>query len=835
MELVTLTPLWWLLLLLPWAVSFAFSLVDAPRWKQWLSWLLRVVGLLLLVIALCRPFVFTASRELHVLFFVDVSRSVSVGAARASADEIRTAINGLAPADSWSLFAVANGMREFDSPEALARWIDSWKNTGTDDRLLGESRLAESMLRGRTRFPADRVKRLVLLSDGQETAASLDDALRQLDEEGIEVQFRKLATLDHPEAAVVKLESSTDHAWLGEVVRMTVSVHSNRAGSARLRMLHRGVAVQEQVVELQPEIANRFQFDVDMVTPGAGQWTAELIPQADHFPVNNQLTCTVTVRGQPRILMLHQQEQELRPFVRALEEQGLSVEVRGRFGVPESIADLLAFDAVMLVDLPATAMTQRQMQLLQQYVEDFGGGLAMIGSENSFGLGGYHRTPVEEVLPLVSRYEKEQEKPSLAMVLVIDKSGSMEGLPMMLAREAAKLAVEVLSPRDQIGVVGFDGEPVIVSELRMAADAGAIHDSIDQLEAGGGTNLFPAMLVARDMLENCQARIRHMICLSDGQTEAADHESLAQTLADNGITVSTVALGEADRALMARIAELGRGRYYETNDPANVPQIFTSETMQASRSAIREDLFGTVAIADHPILTGFREADLPFTLGYVMTQARPAAEVLLVTEPGDPLLAVGRFGLGSGLAWTSDLSERWSSEWLAWNDCGRFWAQVLRGIIRQRTGEGIRIGSQQTADRWELDIRKTDLAGMPQSAVDWELATIGQDGQMETVPVRETGLGRYAAGIPVGGRDSLSLRLRDRDSDQMQVLHFNRPWPAEYNLSRKLSESLGTLPEFSPANVRANLVAQPSRVPVAHWFYFSALAAILVSSLVRRI
>ncbi len=835
MELISLSPLWCLLILIPWGLSFRYSLVDAPLSRKVASFLLRVLGLVLLIVALCRPFAFQSNHDVHVVFLVDVSQSVDVGAVRSAVDQVSQGIEKLNRDDDWSLFAVADGVRKFDSPNQMTEWLESWKTAGTDDQFRSASKLGESILRVRNLFPAEKVKQLVLLSDGQDTSGSLDEALRQVASEKISVNFYTLSPLTEPEVAVVALTPSTTHAWHGEVVRMTVEVKSNRPNNGTLRMIHRGVVVQEQPVDLKPDVPNRFFFDVDMVTPGSSQWTAELVAKEDHFPLNNQRTCTLTVRGRPRVLLLHQNEQELRPLVRALQEQDFSIEVRGKFGVPDSIGELLEFDAVVLADLPATMMTQRQMQLMRQFVVDFGGGLAMLGSENSFGLGGYHKTPVEEVLPLVSRFEKEREKPSLAMVLVIDKSGSMDGLPIMLAREAAKAAVELLGARDQIGVVGFDSQPVVVSELRMAVEADQICSDIDSLAADGGTSMYPAMLVGREMLENTSAKIRHMICLSDGHTSDADHEGLVEEMVDSGITVSTVALGDADRQLLARIAEIGRGRYYETDDPTNVPQIFTSETMQASRSAIKEDLYGTVQTGDHPVLTGFRNADLPFTLGYVLTQAKPTAQVLLVTEEGDPLLAVGRFGLGSGIGWSSDLSERWGGEWLAWGDCGKFWGQVLRGMIRQRTHEGIQVTSQVSDDLWQLRIVKRDPAGMPQSGVDWELATLDEQGKTEIIPVAEAGLGAYQSTVAVENRSTLTLRLRDRDTDQIQVLHYNRPWPAEYNLSEKLPESIRALPPFSADEIRAEITPQQARVPIAHYFYFAALAAFLASNLIRRL
>ena len=495
--------------------------------------------------------------------------------------------------------------------------------------------------------------------------------------------------------------------------------------------------------------------------------------------------------------------------------------MRGNQGLPDTLEGMLAFEAIILADIPATDLSTRQMELLRTYTTDFGGGLVMTGSENSFGLGGYYRTPVEEVLPLISRFEKEKSKPSLAMVLVIDKSGSMDGVPIALARQAAKASVELLGPQDQVGVLGFDSTPQIVSEMRPASDSGTIMAAIDSLAAGGGTDLYPGMFAGKDMLDNVTAKIKHMIILSDGQTNAADFEGLTQSMTDSGITVSTVALGEgAARELLAGIAELGRGRYYETLDPTTVPQIFTKETMQASKSAIKEDLYGTVQVGDHPILAGYEDADLPFTLGYVMTEAKPASQVLLVAETGDPLLAIGRFGLGIGMAYSSDFTERWGGEWLAWDGCGKFWAQALRAVLRKSDTRGLRVTDRIEDATWKLDITRTDDAGAPVSGIDWDAQLIVPGEKPTSVTVRETGLGRYEASSPIAGLEKASLRLHDRDNDKLKTLHYERGYPAEYRLKPRLPESIAALPRFDITTVTSDLEA--SADPRFHCSHLSA-------------
>lgn len=836
MDFTTWTPLLWLLPLLAAGVGFFYSLVDRPRGMMVASFGLRVLGVLLLVLALCQPFASEETDEAHVVFLVDVSQSVDLASARQAVDQVAEAVKTLRPADGYSLFAVANGLRE-KSPEDLKKMLEAWTGGIADDAFRAHSRLGGSLLAARLAFPAGKARRLVLFSDGMETEQEerVAEALEQLREEGTDVRFVPLKPLSRPEAALVALETASPFAFHGEVLRLTARAVANQPMQARVRLLNRGVAVQEKVLALKAGEETRVAFDAEMTTPGPGVWTAELLPEQDYFPVNNQISTTITVRGKPRLLVIHEDERKMRPFVRALKEQEFEVDLRGKRGLPASMEELLAFDAVMLANLAATDMTPRQMQLLRAYVTDFGGGLAMMGSENSFGLGGYYKTPVEEVLPLVSRFEKEKEKPSLAMVLVIDKSGSMEGVPMELARQAAKSAAELLGAQDQIAVIGFDSDAQVMCEMTSASQQGTIQAAIDSLAAGGGTFMFPAMEQGREMLERVSAKVKHMICLTDGQTQEADHLGLTQQMADSGITVSTVGLGEgAARELLQQIAEIGRGRYYESNDPASLPQIFTKETAQASKSAVQEGLFLHFEVTSHPMLAGYEAEGLPVSLGYVMTEAKPAAQVLLAAEQGDPLLAVGRFGLGIGLAYTGDVTEIWGGEWLAWDGCGRFWAQVLRGVLRKADTEGLEARSEVRDGDWVMEIDRQTPDGMPLGLIRWDAQTLDENGHAETVPVKETGLGRYQVRVPLNARKHLSLKLHDKDHDKLVVKHHHASYPPEYRLDGRVAETLKALPGFEPAGVTAGLPAARQLKPAGHWFGWAGLLALLLGVLLRR-
>lgn len=834
MQLTYLQPLWWLLGLLVLAGGLWFTLVDRPRKLMLASFLLRALAVVFLVLALCRPGLMRKVDDVHVVFLVDVSQSVDLKAARSAVDEVDAAVKALGAGDSHSVFAFAGGVR-FKETKDLAKQLDDWQKGIADDEFRSATRMEEAVLATRLAFPAGKSRRLVLLSDGQETHGSIASAVQTLRQEKVDIVWKPLSGLTQPEASIVSVEPNSPSAYAGEVVRLRVRMAANQDIDGTVRILSQGVKVMEKPVKLTPGGDNSVDFDVPMTVTGTSLWSAELVPTRDHFPLNNQATATVEVTGKSRVLVIHKTPREMRGITRALQEQDFDIDARGENGLPDSMDGLLAFDAVVLADVPATSISTRQMGLLKSYVQDFGGGLAMMGSENSFGLGGYYKTPVEEVLPLVSRFEKEKEKPSLAMVLVMDRSGSMDGLPIQMARQAAKASVELLGPQDQVAVVAFDSEAYLISDMRRASEKDSIQAAIDTIEIGGGTDMYPAMQQAKQLLDNCSAKIKHMICLTDGQTEDRGFAELTQALADSGVTVSTVALGDgAAGDLLQNIAQIGKGRFYAAQDPSTVPQIFTRETMQASKSAIKEDVYAPVVTAEHPMLAGYGD-NLPSALGYVMTEAKPVTQTILAVETGDPLLAVGRFGLGQGLCFTSDLTEKWGGEWLAWEGCGKFWAQVFRSILRPKNIQGMEVRTLIAGDSWSFDIRRRDADGSPVNNIKWDARAVDENGAESPVTVQESGLGRYTAAVPLAGKQKLTVRLRDTDNNKLKVLHYNRPSPGEYRLGQSVPPVLATAPAFSPATVKDNITPVETRRSIESWCYFMALGCALGSIVLRRV
>ena len=834
MSLTIYNQLIWLLILLPMIYYVRKTLVNRGTLYRNLAAALRILAVIFVILALCRPFYATTTRYKHVVYLLDVSASVNLEDVRAQTEQVRRSIDGLDGGDSHSIFLFADGLRPV-ALSALDQSVADLRESLSEAAFRSHTGIADALNALKMVYPADKSKLLCLFSDGVETDSDLGRVVAKLKQEQVNLFFAEVKRFDKPEVSVAKLKSSVPQAYKGEIVRLRAELLSNHDTKAKVRFLTRGVMVAEREVALKADISSEVDYEFPLQSESSGVWTAEIVAEKDHFPANNTASCAVDMLGEAKVLVLHNKPSEMRELKRALELQNVSVDVRGKFGVPGSFSEICEFDALFLADIDAGSFTFRQMELVRKYVTEFGGGLIMTGSENSFGLGGYYKTPIEEVLPVNSRYEKEKEHPSLAIVLVIDKSGSMSGEPIELARQAAKSSVELLSAKDQVGVIAFDGGAKVVAELTSAVNKNSVISQIDTIGAGGGTNMYPAMAEGRDMLAAATAKIKHMIVLSDGQSSGGDFEGISAELSGLGVTVSTVSLGSGAAVnLMAKIAEIGRGRAYVTNDASEMPRIFTKETVEASRSAIKEEPFLPVKVSAANLLTGINLDNAPYLLGYVMTKPKPSVEVQLLTEYGDPLLAVGRFGLGKSAAFTSDATDKWAGEWLEWSSFGKFWAQTIRSVTRSGGNRNLTVTREEVGGKVRLSIFSRDHSDEPENFIDWDVMLLNGSGMNKKVKIVQTGFGRYTRTFDKPSSKRYAVRVNDLTNNRVKTLFEAESYAREYLLSSKVDAALKEATVFDP---ELNSLIEEKRVQhsALSIFVILALLTILLSTFFRRI
>ena len=795
----------------PWVVwYFRRSLVDFARWQRIVSTGVRIAIVSLLVLALAGLTLLRPTARQFVIVAVDQSLSVGAGpspgvldvnatkkdsAADRFLDELLAAkVIGVEDRVEFVPFGARPGVISNErpskssdkraggvSPPVPGESADTQSTGGLtpparQEELRDGTDIAAAIEAAAAVMPPDYVPRILLLTDGNQTKgdalqAALATANRGRQREAIPITTIPLPTRDDPEVqmSAVKVPAQVRE---GEPFYVEVVIDSNHDDEGLIEVFRGAHKVLSETKPLKKG-ENRFRFPQSIQRERLAEYAARISGvQQDTLLDNNNDNGLVFTNGQPRVLLIDSDPKQTEHLRFALQQEDIQVDVRPPQGMPEDLADLQNYELLALSNVPATSLTQRQMELARTYVQDLGGGFVMLGGDQSFGLGGYYKTVLEEILPVRSDFEKEKEKPSLAMVLVVDRSGSMAGQKLEMAKEAAKAAAELLGPKDQIGVICFDETFYWVSQLQSASNKGRISDEISGIQVGGGTSLYPPMEEAYQSLVNAVSKLKHVIVLTDGISNPGDFEGLAQNMASARITCSTVGVGDgAANDLLETIARIGQGRHFAATDPASLPQIFAKETLTVSKAAINEQPFIPQVIRPTQALAGIDFESAPFLLGYVMTRPKPTCELILASEQGDPVLAWWRYGLGTTVAFTSDAKSRWAAEWLTWPGYSKFWAQTIRHAMRKNDAKGVTIEVVQHARRATVTLDAVDPSGRFLNGAESELTVIDPRLGERKLPLNQTAPGRYVAEFDTPHSGAYHLNLSQRATNGGPVIH----------------------------------------------------------------
>ncbi len=760
-----------LLVVAPFLVFYFWrSLVDLPRWQRLISLCTRALVIGLIVLALAGLNLMSATREQFVVFAVDRSESVGTEARRRAEDFVAKATRDPGSNRFAILpFAAQPGALQLDrhkkseNPAAHSPGLSASERIEPAPAAKDEPKgtdISAALGVAAAAIPPFYVPKIVLISDGNQTQADAREAALAL-QGRVSVATVPLPARTDPEVQLSAVNAPTQ-VLEGESFNVDVVIDANHDDKGRVEVYRGDVKVADQDVTLKKG-ENRLSLKQSLEQGGLTPLTARLRGFKDTLLDNNDDFALVFTAGKPRVLLVESEPDQAKHLTWALEEQNMQVDQRPPRGLPEQLSELQNYDLLILSNVAATSMTRLQMDVIRTYIQDLGGGLVMLGGDQSFGLGGYYKTTIEEILPVRSDFEKEKEKPSLAMMLVIDKSGSMGGEKIEMAKEAARAAVELLGSSDQVGVLAFEGENFWISELHPCSDKGFVLDRIAMLEAGGGTVMAPAMEEAYDILRGAVAKLKHMIILTDGYSAPGDFQGIAQAMAGDRITLSTVAMGgDADAALLEELSKIGGGRYYMADDPGQVPQIFAKETVTASKSAINEQPFMASVIRPSQVLNEIALDEAPFLLGYVVTRPKPTSEVILATEAGDPLLAWWRYGLGMSVAFTSDAKSRWAAEWLSWPQFSQFWAQVARHALRKAEAKGTVVQVARTGNTARVALDSIEPTGRFLNEAATELTLIDPALGTRKLAMQQTAPGRYEAEFETGRAGSYQLMMTQK-------------------------------------------------------------------------
>lgn len=730
----------WLMLLVFPAAAFMYytakRMMRLAKWRRISIISLRSLVFLLVILLLAGFTLENISDTTTTLFLVDSSDSI-IDKEKASSF-IREAIKNMGRNDEAGVinFGGNSAIEVLPGRHPVLYGMQTRINSSYTD-------IENALITAQSIMPWDHMKRVVLLTDGRENAGDSLFQVKQMKSKGFSVDVYPIVAEIDQEVQLQELRIP-ESVNLNEQFEISINIKSNVNTKAVLQLYNdRLLAVRKEVVLNKGE--NQFAFTDKAANGGMVTYRVEVLAQEDTLSQNNELSSYTYVTDMPEI-MLVQGSEDAGSILEDILAEDMRITVANPAQVPSELSELLRYDAFILVNVSAESLSEKFLNNLKTAVSHQGKGLLVTGGDNSYGPGGYYKTVLEEVLPVNMDIKPREEEPNLALILVIDKSGSMSGgdygiSKMELAREAAIRSTEVLNEDDMIGVIAFDDAYKWVVEPQNTTDIKAIQDAIGSIRSGGGTQILPALETAYKSILELDAGLKHIILLTDGQAERTGYEPLIEGLSENGITLSTVAVGRsADLLLMKALAYGGGGRYYETDEFTDIPRIFAKEVFLAGKKYLTNRTFMPELSGYSDILKGIDE--VPQLDGYVTTTPKNTANIILVSDEKDPVLASWQYGLGRTVAWMPDVQGIWTYDWMSWNGSAKFWRNTVAWIVQQNLSKGYSVEANITGRDGTITIRADDNAFMTANEVKGTI--IDPEGKKQEITLLPGAPGEYA-------------------------------------------------------------------------------------------
>jgi Mg-chelatase subunit ChlD/uncharacterized membrane protein len=817
------------------------SRVYLPPLRRHLALSLRLLAVTLLIAGLSRPSVRLNANDLAVAILLDRSASITPGERAQEEQLVSDALAHKAPTDQVAVIGFGGEASleqplSSDSTPPVYAQDDSLRPTSTD--------IAKAIQLGLAVLPPDAARRIVLVSDGNANVGDAQQAATLAQTAGVQLDTVSLSAETGPQALVEALDAPS-HLRQGDSFTATVQVRSTQAMPATLQLLADDRLVGSQDVQLQAG-ANRFILPVDSLQAGSHVLRVVMHADADPRSENKVGGAYVIVDGPPRVLVVEGAAGDGQYLVEALQAAGLQVDLTHAQDGPFQPDTLNNYASVVLANVPADQLSSDGMTALKNYVQSHGGGLVVSGGDQAFGPGMYARTPLEDALPVQSDLRGSSLQAGVGLVLAIDTSGSMSqdvgGATIMdLAKEAALGAAETLGAGDEIGVISFEDKSKWAVPPTPATQVDTITSAINQMSPGGGDDtLEGALNLGYDGLQGVPARVKHEVIITDGETPSGDYAATVQQMQAGGITVSTIGIGsQADTQQLQQLAQAGGGAYYDGSDPFDLPQLVLKETQQLQRAAIVEEPTQPTAVGESPALSGINPQQLPALRGYVATTPKPQSTVLLASPSADPLLAEWQYGLGRVIAWTSDATNRWSSDWL--NDpqqtFASFWAQVVKRSMRSPEDPNQQVGVTLNGDEATISLNAQNGDHQYVNFLPTTASVVDPSGATQQVQLPQVAPGQYQGQLPVSSEGVYTLQVTESEADgsqPSQASGFVVPYSPEYRdlgTNDQLLETLAGVTGGRAVTSAEDVVAHdlPSvGAPRALWQWLLALLALVL-------
>ena len=766
--------------------------VNSNKKKQFL--VVRGLVILTVILAMAGISVTKKQKKSETIFLVDVSESMSGNLAEIQ-QYLKKTLEEMPEKNLYGIVA-------FGKDTAVEQFLSDERvfSEFTSNPVTTATNIEKAVQKAGSMFDEGVSKRLVLITDGMENEGNMSLAASKL--KGNEVELYTIAMEDcigsDSEVYIANLLAPAV-IHVGDHYNVTVEVESNVETDAILSLYAgRSLKGQQEVHITKGE--NQFVFE-DTGTEGTiARYKATIETTEDTVAANNTYVTFADIEAKPKVLLIEGKSGEGEEFEKVLTAANIDYDKVTPKGVPVTVSELNQYKAVITLDVHYDDLRNGFAKSLESYVKDFAGGYICIGGDNSYALGNYRDTELEEILPVKMDLEGEKEIPKIAMAMVIDQSGSMSDTSsesssvtgLDLAKQAAMAAVTELRSNDDAGVLAFDDQYSWIVPMTQVNDPKAMKEAIEAIDYGGGTSIYPAVREAYSKIITSDAQIKHIILLTDGQDSFHQYEDLINKINESNVTVSTVAVGkDSDTATLSMIAKKCGGRAYYTDINNSIPRIFAQEVYLSTNTYLINEEFYPTVVSSSTILDGVLEEGCPALYGYIAATPKQTAQVVLESEKGDPLLTTWQYGLGRTVAWNSDGINEWTAEFASWENYPMLWSNIIHYVISD-TGFG--------EDNLEV-VKEGNTAVITYETKNYDKATtvtaVITDEQANATEVKLQAVkpGVFEAEFAPGDVGVYSINVRKMDGSQV-VQNYNTAYANQYSAEYQFGSDTKDLNTF---------------------------------------
>lgn len=644
-------------------------------------------------------------------------------------------------------------------------------------------------------IPADSASRIVLVTDGNENEGVLKNVASDVISKGCVFEVKKLEENFSNEVYVADMKVP-NNIGIDENFNIEVEVESNVATNAIVKLYAGRTLKAQEEVYLQKG-TNQFIFKDTQSDEGLKTYKVVVEAEEDTISVNNEFSAYTNIQTQLPLLIVEGVDRNSYNFGKMLDAMGIPYNVVSPGTVPNNMSDLMEYSSVVFVDVFLGDLRDGFIDILNDYVKNNGRGFIITGGKNSYALGGYRDTVIEDMAPVYMDISGENEVPSMAMCMVIDHSGSMDWgngvlTNLELAKESAAAAVDYLREEDKVEIIAFDDTYSRVVPFTNVEDKTAIQNSIYSIGTGGGTSIYPALEAAVKDINNTDAMIKHIILLTDGEDYNEEYDELLDIINDAGITLSTVAVGDGcNSTLLERLANEGGGRVFYTDLDSDLPRIFAQEVFLASNTYLVNETFTPIVTSNDAIIRDVASEGMPELFGYVATTPKERSIELLESFQNDPILAYWQYGLGKTVAWTSDVSGEWSGNYSTWDRNMELWNNIIKFISEDTGMEGTYVEVEQNGNK--ATIKYTTNAFSGDTTV--TAVVYNENGETTEIEMDPKNPGEYETTIDTKDTGIYTINVQQKEKDEVYS-SINTAAIMQYSLEYRFYPDNTLLEEF---------------------------------------